>query len=233
MGHGYGSEWHLLRYLGRHRQELDRRVLAEVGGDGIEWLDFRFDAATPFGDRELRGLEFLPADHPARFAWRTFWPARGNPHNWDAVARLTRDGGTEWLLVEAKANLEEIRSSCGADEEKAGRPLIVQTLDRTKGRLGAARDRDWLNGYYQYANRLAVLDFLNEQGEPARLLLVYFTGDRNGVLTCPADEAGWRVALAGQDAHLGLVGDHALAFRIHKLFLPVMPGAARPVRAIA
>ena len=33
FGSGYGSEWHLLRWLGRHRQELDKRVLAATGGN--------------------------------------------------------------------------------------------------------------------------------------------------------------------------------------------------------
>jgi hypothetical protein len=231
MGHGYGSEWHLLRYMGRHRRELDRRILAETGGEEIEWLDFRFDPSAPFGDRELRGVEFLPPEHRARIGWATFWPTRGNAQNWDAIGRLRRDGATEWLLVEAKGNLEELRSSCGAKAGEAGAVLIAQTFARTKRRLGVDPARDWLNGYYQYANRLAVLDFLNEENEPARLLFIYFTGDKNGERNCPPEAAGWREALAEQDRHLGLGDGHPLSQRVHKLFLPAAMGTGRSQRA--
>ena len=50
MGDGYGSECHLLRYLGRHRALRDWRVLACVGGSAIEWLDFPFDPSNPWLD---------------------------------------------------------------------------------------------------------------------------------------------------------------------------------------
>lgn len=42
MGNGYGSEFHLLRYLGYHRQELNRAIEKETGGLVTEWLDFAF-----------------------------------------------------------------------------------------------------------------------------------------------------------------------------------------------
>lgn len=46
MGNGYGSECHLLRFMGRHRHLLDERILAVLGGDSINWLDFGFDSNT-------------------------------------------------------------------------------------------------------------------------------------------------------------------------------------------
>lgn len=231
IGNGYGSEWHLLRWLGRHRQELDKRVLAATGGERVEWLDFRFDDQNG-GDRELRGVEFLPADHKARVAWSTFWPTKGNAQNWDAIGRVWRGDSAEWLLVEAKAHLDELASTCGADREKGGFPLIVETLKQTKQRLGIANGADWLTGYYQYANRLAVLDFLNRHDEPSRLLLVYFTGDHVPGRTCPRDAAGWRAALEAQDRHLGIAEGHTLRERVHSLFLPVTTARARVAEAI-
>jgi hypothetical protein len=85
--------------------------------------------------------------------------------------------------------------------------------------------RDWLHGYYQYANRLAALHLLGTHGVAARLLYVYFSGDRTPSKTCPADAEGWAAALARQQAHLGLGGGHPIRARIHALHLPVVLGS--------
>jgi hypothetical protein len=162
IGYGYGSECHLLRYLGRHRNLLDAKVAAETASECIEWIDFDFDPATAWGDGEPRGLGFLPPG-PVKTAWQAFWPSRGNPPNWDAVARIEIAGRSEWLLVEAKGNVEELNSSCGA-KLQGGRAQIEAVMTRTKDALGVAPERDWLNGYYQFANRLAVLHFLTSNG---------------------------------------------------------------------
>jgi hypothetical protein len=104
IGYCYGSEWHLLRWLGRHRDELNKRVEAEIGADAVRWLDFHFDARKqPQFDREHEGLDFLPEESPARQAWMRYWPQSGRQQNWDAVGIATIQGADEWLLVEAKA----------------------------------------------------------------------------------------------------------------------------------
>jgi hypothetical protein len=231
MGSGYGSECHLLRCLGRHRELFDEKVLDAVGGDAVAWLDCDFDPHADWLDRELSGLDFLSGDDPARREWASHWPQRGNPPNWDAVGRIRCDGSDEWLLVEAKANVQELASSCRAKEGE-GRRRIEATLAGARAALGAPADRDWLNGYYQYRNRLAVLDLLNRNHAPARLLFIYFLGDRGSeeageggryARTCPADAAGWRKALDQQRAHVGLPPNHALSGRVHELFLDVCP----------
>jgi hypothetical protein len=157
-----------------------------------------------------------------RLAWPQYWPRSGTQQNWDAVGyvKITRDD--EWLLVEAKAHLGEIASHCGA-KESGGLPNIRKVLDDLKRTLGAADDRDWLNGYYQFANRLAVLDFLTRNGIPARLLFIYFVGDKRADgMKCPEAEEQWQEALSAQDRWLGAKADHPLTNRIHKLFLPVL-----------
>jgi hypothetical protein len=44
MGYGYGSECHLLRWMGRHRKAFDVAVLSAIKREGskIDWLDFNF-----------------------------------------------------------------------------------------------------------------------------------------------------------------------------------------------
>lgn len=226
IGNGYGSECHLLRYMGRHRHELDRLVLKAIGGDSIDWLDFGFDnrpkdERSAWPDVELKELRFLPPGHPVRVEWERTWPRSGNVINWDAVGLVRVGELFEWVLVEAKAHLQELHSDCSA-KKAGGLDDIVEVLDQTKRDLGVPADRDWLKGYYQYCNRVAILHFLGARSVPSRLVFVYFCGDRGGSgRDCPEDEAGWSKALEAQDKHVGLPKGHGLSARLHKLFLPV------------
>ena len=222
IGYGYGSECHLLRFMGRHRRLLNQHVLEVVGGDSIDWLDFDFHQSKPWPDAEIKGLVFLRTDDPAQIAWEQWWPQGRGIHNWDAVGQIRFGDVEEWLLVEAKANLEELCSDCRATSP-TNRPKIERALAETKRALDVPEDRDWLNGYYQFCNRVAVLYFLNEHGVPARLLHLYFLGDRGDPRrTCPYDEEGWQEALRAQEEHVGLPAGHKLEARIHKLFLPII-----------
>jgi hypothetical protein len=221
MGSGYGSECHLLRYLGRHRALLDQRILEETGATVADWLDYPFERTRTWPDGEWKALDFLSDDAPAKTAWRRTWPQSGNAPNWDAIGRLRFGSDAAWLLVEAKANVEELRTSCQASPN-GGRPMIEAFLARTRQRLGAAADRDWLSGYYQLCNRLAALDLLNEHGSPAHLLNIYFVGDRgDSRRSCPSNAAAWAPALEAMKEHVGLPSKHRLTARIHTLFLPV------------
>lgn len=223
IGLGYGSKWHLLRYLGWHRQALAEAIGRVIhGSEGVDWLDFPFDQAKkPSGDGEWQSLDFLGDEgQEVRNAWRQVWPHGGGIQTWDAVARIRVGPAQEWLLVEAKAHVEELTSNCGAVGRLA---MVERALTSTKVTLGVSADRDWLKGYYQYANRIAALHFLTEHKVPAHLLLIYFLGDGFSGRTCPADEAGWSRALDTQAKHLGLPRTHGLAARIHRLFLPVCP----------
>src|SRR5208337_4362825 len=113
MGNGYGSEFHLLRYLGYHRHELNGVVEKETGGRVSDWLDFAFGGEGK-PDREWKGVDFVGSASSVKSAWEKFWPQTGNVPNWDAVGRLDSNSGVEYLLVEAKAHVEELQSSCSA-----------------------------------------------------------------------------------------------------------------------
>jgi hypothetical protein len=225
FGIGYGSECHLLRYMGRHRHRLDREVLQAVGdGTAINWIDFPFASKPRKGtlqDAEWKGLDFLMPNPALQAAWGAFWPqGRGRGiMNWDAVGRLQGGTGEEWLLVEAKAQKGELQKPCAAVGK--GRLQIETSLGQVKASLGVVSPADWLGDHYQHANRIGVLWFLMQHCISARLLCVYFTGDRNGKMNCPANVAAWKPILDAQDAALGLPQSHPLASRIHKVFLPV------------
>ena len=108
IGHGYGSEWHLLRYLGRHRERLATEVQRVTSCDTVQWLDFPFDPKSKWKDAEWQGLDFLPLESRARGKWAEFWPQTGRPPNWDAVGEVSINGHREWLLVEDNAHIVEI-----------------------------------------------------------------------------------------------------------------------------
>ena len=144
LGNGYGSECHLLRWMGRHRNHLDKRVSAAVGrpGDPITRLDFNFAPNKKWPDAELRGLEFLYDRPGLKAAWDKFWPTRGGVQNWDAVGWIGNGQDAELLLVEAKANVEEMRSDCHATSPNSIRK-IERAFEATQESLGAASGSDW------------------------------------------------------------------------------------------
>jgi len=223
MALGHGSKWHLLRYLGYHRDELNRQVERRTGARVLRWLDFPFEATRRLKDDEWKGLDFLPDELPAKSAWRDFWPQTGNVPNWDAVGQAQCGEQTEWLLVEAKAHVEEMHSECTA--KKAG------GLDRIRAAFGEAMREygsqvpvdNWLRPYYQHCNRLAVLYFLVKQCVPARLVFIYFLGDDVPRKTCPSEEDAWDDVLGPMREHIGLTGQSELESRVHTVFLPVCP----------
>lgn len=230
IGYGYGSEWHLLRWLGYHREELNSRVAVAVGADAVEWLDLQPNrrSADAF-DRDLEwvSLDFLGRDDPARVAWGRTWPRAGGrvgPH-WDAVGRARFATRTEWLLVEAKAHAGEVRSDCGAASPKSLARIEAAFADAGPS-FGVADSSSWSRGHYQLANRLTLLHMMNTHGAAARLVFLYFCGDDatryGGKVECPPDAAGWRTTLDAMHQHVGWApGQGTLGARIHEVFIPV------------
>ena len=161
-----------IQQLASRSPDLFQRRLQEAGAvpaeTSVRWVSPRQDDAWA----EYRDAAFLERiGHPELApALKAFWPARGP--QWDGLCIA---GGTI-LLVEAKAHVGEMASSCTA-EAPSSVALIEQSLNASKQALGASAGADWMNGYYQLANRLAHLWFLRERGVDARLVLLQFTGD--------------------------------------------------------
>ncbi len=233
IGHGYGSEWHLFRYLGYHREYLSQEVLKITGGESIQWLDFGFSPENvPLkDDREIVGLEFIESA-PVLKTWEAFWPQTGNAQNWDALGKIHYDNSNDWLLVEAKGHIGEIKSHCGA-RNPVSKQMIFSAFQSTSQVFGNQLKpaENWLSPYYQYANRLAALHFLMNECLPAvnaRLLFLYFYGDNRANLECPQSEQDWLPAIRKMNDWLGIDKSSTLASRIHYLFLPVNPAGSKP-----
>ena len=227
MGYGYGSQWHLLRYLGYHRHNLCNHILNVTGGDTIEWLDFHFSSRNEslYNDMERYGLDFID-EKDAQFKWKQFWPQTGQAHNWDAVGKLSINGSTEWILVEAKSNIGELNSFCKA--EKRGREIIELALRQTQKAFNAEHVpiEQWLGPYYQYCNRLAMLYFLANvclPSIPARLVFIYFIGDNTPNAVCPQKEEDWLDLLATLYEYIKIDLSSVLMSRVHTLCIPVHP----------
>jgi hypothetical protein len=232
IGHGYGSDWHLLRFLGYHREYFTRQILAEIRGEDITWLDFKFSHKNTkcSRDSEWNGLEFIKDDPDLLRGWHAFWPTSGRSQNWDAVAKIRVDGQEEWLLVEAKAHTHELKGNgCGASNPRSIQK-IERALTETKAAFGAGSTplENWLGAYYQYANRLAALHFLRnaaQQPVPARLLFIYFIGDKHNNQDCPRSRDDWMPAVNAMEAVLGIDHDSPLYARVHHMYLHVNPRA--------
>jgi len=230
IGYGYGSEWHLLRYLGYHRKLFNNQIKNETDLEIINWFDFKFSGKNVSleQDEEYEGLEFLNEEqHPKiKDKWGEFWPSSGRQQNWDAVAKAMDSGNESYVLVEAKANLKECKSICHAKpiSENGGRDKILNTMEEVINSFTKSKNVDpekWLNKYYQYANRLAVLHFLNKNGINTNLLFVYFIGDKNPGAYYPDSEEKWVQLNTDIHQHLEIDLDSPLLKKVKHLYLPV------------
>lgn len=238
IGAGYGSEYHLTRYLARYRNEVNRIIGEEIGGTVTEWLNFLHGEPAKYDpcdaqriqlpDTECTGISLLgcPAYSPIMRAWHEYWPQTGSQQQWDALGKARIRGQDTWLLVEAKAHTGETKGGTNAGD--AAKAVIDAAFHQTQQAFGITTSNDWTKGYYQYANRLAALHFLRKHDVPARLLFLYFLGDKNQRLSspndvCPATEDEWRDCLDDQDRYLGLTDQIREKQGVHELFLEVAP----------
>lgn len=236
---GYGSAWHLLRFLGWHREYFSKQVAETTGAENVVWLDFPplsqknkkeriYTTEAPVRDSEWERLNFIDGGN-VQAEYNKFWPIRGSQQNWDAIGKATfsQQSQQEWLLVEAKAHINEVKSRgtrAKGDSLNRIRAAFREALEK----LGHPTEKatrlapNWLKCYYQHANRIATLHFLIEHGIPAQLVFVYFCGDWPGKSrTCPASRQAWEETLGCVKSSLGLGGTSELEQRIHNVFIDV------------
>ena len=182
IGYGYGSEYQLLRFLGHHRHELEKKISDQIGQGTFDWVDFEY--ANPktviSGDKEITGLDFLEKLYPDQYQQVEVeykaYIKKADWQNWDAV--FTHNGIL--YLVEAKAHVSELSS--GKEEHgDSSKEFILQFLKSQLHELPVKRV--WLQEYYQLANRLATTALLNKHGIRTKVLYLFFVnGYRKRVL---------------------------------------------------
>ena len=214
MALGYGSEFHLLRWLGRHRDCLSEKVQEATGlKDPIHWLDFNFSQRPGQLDEELKGVEFASSD--IQKSWEDFWPSTGNQQNWDCVGETSAG---KILLVEAKAHIGELHSPTHAKE--SGRKKIEDAFTIVGQNIGVMSIAKWMEDYYQLANRIAALWFLRKDGTDAALVNIYFLNDlNNGNRDCPKDIDSWKPIIADEYKYLGITDNPFVKENVFSCFI--------------
>jgi len=140
-----------------------------------------------------------------------FWPSRGP--QWDALG--VQQDLQRCYLVEAKANIPELVSTCQAKDPVSIR-RIEESLNITREHFCIDSNLTWLHGSYQYANRLAHLYFLREVAKvDAVLVLVYFLNDPTYL---PTSHEAWQGALTLQKKLMG-ISSHILQKSVCEIFV--------------
>ena len=212
-----GSEYHLLRFLGRHRNYLNSLILSSTNINleldyDMEWLDFGYIKDTVF-DKEPTGIEFLTHGDTKIYEnvkkkWIQYWPQTGNSQNWDGVIYLhplvpKSKKIEKWVVIEAKARLEELQSKTGAGKES--RKIIEKAFKETKDYFGIQTKNNWLENYYQLANRLAFLHFMQLNNVDVTLLNIYFiNGWSNDLKKNVTSKKVWEKKIKEEYDYLGI-----------------------------
>jgi hypothetical protein len=228
----YGSEYRLWQYFyGVRRAELETAILKAIGlpDHSLRWL-YPDEANAP-GQHEFENLDFLSTSEFAEVLaeFKTRWPTTGTGISWDGIA-WSEGTPRRLILIEAKTNQPELCSSpSGAGEPSL--KMISSALGRTKSILRVHHRFSWTKSYYQYANRLFVLSFL-ERKLDCHLVFLYFIGEKFPDGTpCPRNPEEWRELIRTCHLSLGLASPgeadklwaHELGKRVHEIFLPVSP----------
>lgn len=208
-----GSKKWIQKLINEKHQLLDSQIREKLNipdEEKIKWFSpLKNDEYAEYRDEaflELLGakLETLPLE--------SFWP-KGGPQ-WDA---LGKSSSGKLFLVEAKSHIPELFSTLRA-KSKSSENKILESLAETKMALGSKTDFDWSKGFYQYANRLALLHLLKMNKLSAFFVNVYFVNDAemNGPST--ADE--WKGAIRLFHRCLGL-REHLLQKFVTNIFIDV------------
>ncbi len=213
IGLGYGSEFQLLRFLGHHREKFESIIRHNTHYKGaFKWLDYPYEKNQISGDGEHKGISFLKNQNDYDIllaAWKDYWPQKGNSQNWDAIFMH----GGEYVLIEAKAHMKEMKQSCGATSDSSIKK-IAEAFIETKNYFQIETKNNWLCEYYQLANRLAFVKFLLGNNIRASLLNIYFVNGyikrnvKNKTLIDKTknveSESDWKKAINIQYEYLGI-----------------------------
>lgn len=202
---GYGSKYQLLRMLGWHRDDFNKKVNEALDLEGgIHWFDFKYDG---YCDKELLNLEFITKELDDE--WKKYWMCGNGGINWDAVG-ISQDG--TYILVEAKAHLSEMKNSASGSQKSQEHNLekIEEFINRNN--ISSSADV-WSKDVYQLANRLIITDFLKNKGFKVKLLYVLFENgfEYNRDKSDSATKDEWNTEMERELISMGIKGTNAEA----------------------
>lgn len=208
-----GSQLQVQVYVNRRQAELDAAIAAACfagRSPRIRW-------ASPIEIdrfRECRGGQALDLLGLARYqrTLEQFWPRHG--HVWDALAETSFSDANSpaYVLVEAKSYPREHYGRGCKATDLSSRRTIEKALAAAKNTLGADARVDWMGKLYQYANRLAFVNFLRANcGLDAKLVNLCFLDDPHR----PTTLGQWRKAESDLFSDLGLSGRPAYVATVY------------------
>lgn len=167
----------------------------------IEWLSPKAsDGFAEYYDQEF--LEKLGITAPLKVPLSNFWPP-GGPR-WDGLARV---GKSKYILVEAKAYVEEVILDYRSNAKPSSLAKIIKRLNAAKAAFHADAEAPWETPLYQYANRLAHLYFLRQSNNvDAYMLFICFANAPD--VEEPTSVEAWRGAIRLAHKCLGLHRKH-------------------------
>lgn len=201
--------------------DLNRRVGAAFAWSDQEALIWR-SPTTDDDYAEYYDQAFLErlGLHDVRIPLNSFWPPSGP--RWDGLAR-TESGKV--LLVEAKAHVDE-SVDYGSKASPDSHQHISRALADAKRAFRAREDATWETPFYQYANRLAHLHFLNGlNGIDAYLLFIYFSDAPDVPEPCTREQ--WEGAIRLTKKCLG-ISAHPYQSRVKDLIISVRDLLSNP-----
>jgi hypothetical protein len=161
-----GSKHQLQEYVNSHAGCLNIAITEKTGLKNIQWISpLKKDDYAELFDLTFRSFidnRFFKID------WEKFWPMRGGPR-WDGIA--VADDNT-LLLVEAKSYPKEALGNGSRAKSINSINLIEKALQDYTGNVNLIN-----SPYYQFANRVAFTNFLNEERIKTTLLILNFYED--------------------------------------------------------
>lgn len=179
-----GSRFCLQEYIKKDKNKLSEIITAS-SLSLISFMDKEMkvnwksplaaDDFCEYRDDFLRRLDINTITEEADKKLRLFWPANGP--KWDGIAVVDGKGIKKGiLLIEAKSHTSETKSDMKATADKSI-DLINSSIEKVQNYMGI-EPQIWTNEYYQLANRISYLYFLNvELKIPTWLVLINFTED--------------------------------------------------------
>lgn len=178
-----GSRLYLQQYMVNAKDKLSEMIIAASPSlvtfaenkAKIDWKSpLEKEDFYEYRDDFLKvlGLEYETYAE-AKMKLEQFWPKKGP--QWDGLAVVNGINGQKgFLLIEAKAHLDETKSDLKAVSDESVK-IIEKSISRAQGYY-EIQPNDWTKHYYQLGNRIAYLYFMNEiLNIPTWLVLINFT----------------------------------------------------------